>query len=157
MRRTIIIAALLLTDALSAHAADSPQQFLNEQVSAKSRASLSSNSPNRRLARESGARVEEVIPNTAAARAGMQPGDIITGIGGREIGGFPDLDSIVAANCGRSLAIDIDRSGTHLRLKPSPSLALVQSPYYSVQQRWALGISHTEFRFISCAVDPDCE
>ncbi len=170
MRRAVLASALLLTAALGAHAGESPQQFFNAQANAKSPAFFSSIVSSRGLSQIAGAqaspqkqpfgygaRVEEVITNTPAARAGVQPGDVIVGIDGRAIGGFPDLDSLVTASGGRPLTIDIDRSGTHVRLKASPSLALILSPYYSVQQRWVLGVSHTEFRFISCAQDPDCE
>jgi membrane-associated protease RseP (regulator of RpoE activity) len=95
----------------------------------------------------SGARVEEVVPNTAAATAGIRPGDLITGIDGRPVSGYRDIDFFVASSNGRPLAIDIDRGGTHVRLRASPRLAILPTGHGSVQQRRVLGISRTEFGF----------
>ena len=105
----------------------------------------------------SGARVEEVLPNTPAARAGVRAGDVIVGIGGKAIGSYADLDSAVGASGGRALAIDVDRGGKRLHLRAAPTLTIIQGLYGSVDQRFVLGIAHTEFRFISCALEPDCE
>ena len=104
-----------------------------------------------------GARVEEVIPNTAAARAGIRPGDLIVAINGSAVKDFSDVDAFVAASVGHPMTIDIDRGGSHLRVRAAPTLALVQNPYFNVQQRWVLGVVRTEFRFISCTQEPDCE
>jgi S1-C subfamily serine protease len=107
----------------------------------------------------SGARVEEVLPNTPAARAGIRAGDVIVAIGGRPVSGYADLDNVVGASGGRPLTIDIDRGGTRLRLRATPMHALVQrfDLFGNVDHRFVLGVAHTEFRFISCALDPDCE
>jgi len=107
----------------------------------------------------SGARVEEVLPDTPAARAGIRAGDVIVAIGGRPVSGYADLDNVVGTSGGRPLTVDIARGGTHLRLKATPMHALVQrfDLFGNVDHRFVLGVAHTEFRFISCALDPDCE
>ena len=104
-----------------------------------------------------GAWVEEVIANTPAARAGIRAGDVIVAINGRTIADYTDLDAAVAASGGRPLIVDIDRDGTRLRLRATPILAFVQSLYADVQQRWVLGVSHTEYRMVPCREEPDCE
>jgi len=59
----------------------------------------------------SGVRVEEVLANTPAANAGIRPGDVIVGMGGRAVNGYADVDAAVAASGGRPLTIDIVRGG----------------------------------------------
>ncbi len=113
--------------------------------------------PRQPLSFASGARVEEVIANTPAARAGIRAGDVIVGINGRTIADYADIDAAMAANGGHPLTIDIDRGGTLLRLRATPILALLQSPYAEVRQRWVLGVSHTEYRMVPCREEPDCE
>jgi S1-C subfamily serine protease len=43
-----------------------------------------------------GASVENVVSRSAAARAGILPGDRIVAIGGRPIDGYADVDALVA-------------------------------------------------------------
>ena len=69
----------------------------------------------------------------------------------------PDLDAAMAASGGRPLAIDVERGGTRLRLRATPILAFVQPLYGDVRRRWALGVSHTEYRMVPCREEPDCE
>jgi membrane-associated protease RseP (regulator of RpoE activity) len=67
----------------------------------------------------SGARVDEVDPNSPAARAGMQPGDRIVGINGRPIDNINDVTPFVAGG-GRPITVDIERGGTHVRVRAAP-------------------------------------
>jgi len=68
----------------------------------------------------SGVRVEEVLANTPAANAGIRPGDVIVGMGGRAVNGYADVDAAVAASGGRPLTIDIVRGGARARLRAAP-------------------------------------
>ena len=104
-----------------------------------------------------GARVEEVIADTPAARAGIRAGDVVVAINGRGIADYADLDAAMAADGGRPLTVDVERGGTRLRFRVTPIFALMQSPYAEVRQRWVLGVSHTEYRMVPCALEPDCE
>jgi S1-C subfamily serine protease len=104
-----------------------------------------------------GAWVEEVIADSPAARAGIRAGDVIVAIDGVEIVDYADLDAAMAASGGRPLAIDVERGGTRLRLRATPILAFVQPLYGDVRRRWALGVSHTEYRMVPCREEPDCE
>jgi membrane-associated protease RseP (regulator of RpoE activity) len=67
-----------------------------------------------------GVPVPEFAPDSAAARAGMQPGDRIVAIDGSPIGSYADLDRFVAYSGGRALTIDILRGGRRLRLRAAP-------------------------------------
>ena len=60
--------------------------------------------------------VGSVAPNSAAATAGMLPGDRITAIGGRTIGRFDDLRLFAAMRPGETVRADIVRGGAALQL-----------------------------------------
>jgi PDZ domain/Bacterial SH3 domain len=88
-----------------------------------------------------GVRVDEMDADGAAASAGIKPGDVILAIGGKPINSHPDISPIVAASVKRPLAIDIDRSGTRLRLKVMPRVSDASTAQGNVQRK-VLGISH---------------
>ncbi len=68
------------------------------------------------------ARVDAVQPDSAAAAAGLQPGDVVLAIDGRTIESFSDMQRIVSANAGRTLTFQIDRGGTPMTLTATPAL-----------------------------------
>jgi membrane-associated protease RseP (regulator of RpoE activity) len=53
---------------------------------------------------------------TAAAAAGLRPGDVIVAIDGRPVGGWEDLRSVIAGSAGRDVVLTVDRSGTEVVL-----------------------------------------
>jgi regulator of sigma E protease len=67
------------------------------------------------------ARVDAVQPDSAAAAAGLKPGDLIVAIDGRSIGGFSDMQRIVAGSSGRTLTLTIDRGGAREDIKATPT------------------------------------
>jgi regulator of sigma E protease len=67
------------------------------------------------------ARVDEVQPGSAAAAAGLMPGDLIVAIDGRAIGSFSDMQRIVAGSSGRTLTLTIDRGGAREEVKATPT------------------------------------
>ena len=67
------------------------------------------------------AQIGEVIPETAAAEAGLRPGDVITeidGISGRD---FNDMRGLVVESPGRALDFTILRDGSELTLDVTPT------------------------------------
>src|SRR4051812_33489150 len=62
------------------------------------------------------ARVDTVQPESAAAAAGLKPGDVVVAIDGRAIESFSDMQRVVSANAGRTLTFTIDRGGAPLTL-----------------------------------------
>ncbi len=59
-----------------------------------------------------GLRVRSVYPNSPAARAGLEPGDVIVSIDGRSIEGREDFDTALASvGTGRTLAVAFRRDG----------------------------------------------
>ncbi len=81
------------------------------------------------------ARVDEVTPDSAAAAAGLKPGDLIIAIDGRRIDSFTDMQRIVSASGGRALTITIDRGGAHEDLKATPTTSSFCNAILGVRKR----------------------
>jgi regulator of sigma E protease len=67
------------------------------------------------------ARIDEVVPDSAAAAAGLQAGDLIVAIDGRPVAGFIDLQRIVSGSAGRTLTLSIDRDGARKDVTATPN------------------------------------
>jgi len=67
------------------------------------------------------ARIDEVVPDSAAAAAGLQAGDVIVAIDGQPIETFTDMQRIVSTSSGRTLALTVDRGGDKLDVKATPT------------------------------------
>jgi regulator of sigma E protease len=65
-------------------------------------------------------RVDELVSDGAAARAGFKTGDVIVGIDGQKIEAFADMQRIVSASADRELTFEVERSGALLRIKAVP-------------------------------------
>ncbi|MGO9006026.1 MAG: PDZ domain-containing protein [Beijerinckiaceae bacterium] len=90
----------------------------------------------------SGTKVDEVVPDSAAAKAGIRPGDVIIGIDGKPINTYFEIAPIVALSGGRPLTIDIDRGGTRVRVKATPDRSNEPTAQGSTAQ-WLLGVTHS--------------
>ena len=85
-------------------------------------------------------RVDQVQPHSAAAAAGIEPGDIIKRADGAAINEFSDLQSIVTMSAGRDLAIVVERHRKLLTLHAVPQLLEVKTGFGDVQRVGVLGI-----------------
>jgi regulator of sigma E protease len=65
-------------------------------------------------------RVDELVADGAAARAGFKTGDVIVGIDGQKIEAFADMQRIVSASADRELNFEVERGGVLLNLKAIP-------------------------------------
>ena len=66
-------------------------------------------------------RVDELVPDGAAANAGFKPGDVIISIDGKAIEAFADMQRIVSANADHELTFEVNRGGTIMKLKATPA------------------------------------
>ena len=66
------------------------------------------------------AEIGEVMPETAAAEAGLQPGDLVTDIDGITVRDFSDLRGLVVEAPGRPLEFTILRDGRPVTLTVTP-------------------------------------
>jgi regulator of sigma E protease len=102
------------------------------------------------------ARVDAVQPDSPAAAAGLQPGDIVLAIDGREVESFSDMQRIVSASADRTLEFLIDRGGTRLAIKATPTLKQGKDGFGNNYCHAVLGVSRamtpTDVKTIS--VDP---
>jgi regulator of sigma E protease len=89
------------------------------------------------------ARVDTVQPDSAAAAAGFQPGDMVVAIDGQAIDNFADMQRIVSENADDPLVIKVDRHGTQLVLKATPVLKEVKDTFGNVRRIGILGISRS--------------
>src|SRR4029078_4321964 len=89
------------------------------------------------------ARVDTVPPESAAARAGFQAGDIVRSIDGSRIESFSDMQRIVSVSAGVPLTIEIERGDAIRTLKATPDLKDVTDPFGNSHRMGVLGISRS--------------
>jgi S1-C subfamily serine protease len=75
----------------------------------------------RQVGQPSGISVAEVVPNSPAARSGIQPGDVILQVDDHPVGDAGDLQRLMIAEAiGRPMALHVLRGGTELDLRAIP-------------------------------------
>jgi regulator of sigma E protease len=89
------------------------------------------------------ARVDAVQPDSAAAMAGLKPGDVVLAIDGRSIESFSDMQRVVSANAGRTLTFQIDRGGTPITLTATPALKQGKDGFGNSTCQAVLGVSRS--------------
>ena len=89
------------------------------------------------------ARVDAVQPDSAAATAGFQTGDLVLAIDGHSVESFADMQRIVSASADETLAVTVERSGATLTLKAVPALKEVKDTFGNVHRIGILGISRS--------------
>ncbi len=87
------------------------------------------------------ARVDEVVPNSAAAAAGLQPGDVVRAINGNTIESFSDMQRVVSANATRTLTLEVDRGGVPMTLQATPQLKRGKDAFGNNTCQAVLGVS----------------
>ncbi len=89
------------------------------------------------------ARVDAVQPDSAAAAAGLKPGDVVLAIDGRPVESFSDMQRIVSANAGRTLQFKIDRGGAPITLTATPALKEGKDGFGNNTCQAVLGVSRS--------------
>jgi regulator of sigma E protease len=84
--------------------------------------------------------VDEVLPDSAAARAGLKAGDRVTEIGGKPVQRFADLQRIVGQSAGQDLDFVIDRDGKPIAFTIKPELREITDPIGNKVQVGVIGI-----------------
>ncbi len=64
--------------------------------------------------------IGEVMPDTPAAEAGLQPGDRIVQVDGQDIDAFSDIPTLIATNLGTPLELTIERNSAAQSLTITP-------------------------------------
>ena len=89
------------------------------------------------------ARVDTILPNSAAQAAGFQPGDLVLSINGSKIESFSDMQRIVSISANEPLAIEVERGGVPVTLKAVPQLKEIKDNFGNVHRLGVLGISRS--------------
>jgi regulator of sigma E protease len=86
-------------------------------------------------------KVESVQPGSAAAAAGILPGDLVRRIDGHEIVNFSDIQRIVMPRSGEMLLVEVDRGGEALQFSIVPRPTEVDDGLGGKVQVGLLGVS----------------
>ncbi|PLX39984.1 MAG: RIP metalloprotease RseP [Hyphomicrobiales bacterium] len=90
---------------------------------------------------DTSARVDSVSPDSAAAEAGFQPGDLVLEIDGGAISNFADMQRIVSASADKRLEVLVDRGGARVTLQVTPRLKEITDRFGNKHRIGLLGIS----------------
>lgn len=87
------------------------------------------------------ARADFVQPQSAAYDAGIEPGDVITAVGGKPIGSFEELRQDVVNSGGQPLKLSVWRDGKVLDMTLVPRRSDLPTQDGAFETRWLIGIS----------------
>ena len=87
--------------------------------------------------------VDAVAPNSAAERAGFQPGDEIVSIDGDEIDNFTTMQRLVSMSPDRPLNFVVDRGGAKVELTATPERKEVTDRFGNTLKIGLLGIQRS--------------
>lgn len=94
---------------------------------------------------------EVVQPNSAAAEAGIEPGDRIISVDGRTMDSFPDIPMAVVHRAGEPLSIVIERDGAQRTVTITPRLVEEKDQFGNVIKRGLLGIGNRSVELMPVA------
>jgi regulator of sigma E protease len=84
--------------------------------------------------------VGRVAADSPAAQAGVQPGDRILTVGGRDIGNWEDLVRAVSTLDGREAPVGIERGGQRLTVSLAPRRVSVPDLFGDKKETWDIGV-----------------
>ena len=88
--------------------------------------------------------VGSVVENSAAAAAGLRPGDRISAIDGNAIARFDDIQRLVQLGYGAPMNVTVNRDGSELQLTVTPRVIAGKDAFGNTQKTPLLGISSGE-------------
>lgn len=83
--------------------------------------------------------IGEIMPNTPAATAGLQPGDRVLSVDGQEIEHFSDIPRIILTNTGKEVTLVLKRGEESLTVPITPELREETDPLGNKIKRPLLG------------------
>jgi len=87
------------------------------------------------------AKVGEVLPGDPAAKAGLQPGDVIRTVDGEPILVWEDLQERIHRSAGKSLTLSVERDGRTLTVQVVPQARRQQTPLGDGEEVGLIGVS----------------
>nr|WP_281354724.1 RIP metalloprotease RseP [Roseospira navarrensis] len=85
--------------------------------------------------------VSEVMPDSAAEQAGLQSGDRIVAIDGREISRFEEIQHLVPLANGATMTLTVRRDGETLGLEVTPTIQEITDSFGETRKQAVLGIT----------------
>lgn len=92
---------------------------------------------------------EVVQPDSAAASAGIEPGDRFVSIDGRAMTTFPDIPMMVAHRPGEAMDVVIERDGSERHVTVTPRLVEEKDRFGNVIKRGLLGVGNRNMQLIT--------
>jgi regulator of sigma E protease len=86
-------------------------------------------------------RIEEVTPNFPADQAGLQKGDLILSVDGKEVSKWDDLSRIIRSSQGRNLLLKLKRDGEILEIKVTPKSSTQKNLFGEEVSVFVIGIA----------------
>ncbi len=86
-------------------------------------------------------RIEEVTPSLPAAQAGLQKGDLILSIDGKDVPKWDDLSRIIRSSQGRDLLLKLKRDGEILEIKVTPKSSTQKNLFGEEVSVFVIGIA----------------
>jgi regulator of sigma E protease len=84
--------------------------------------------------------IGRVAPDSPAAAAGLQTGDLVAGVDGGRVAHWEDLERSVTSSSGRPLRLTVARGGTTRDVVVTPRLTEVRDPIFKdTRQIWEMG------------------
>ena len=94
------------------------------------------------------ATIDTIQADSAAERAGLKPGDLVRTIDGRSVERFEELQRIVQARPGETLALGIERAGVLQTISVTPLLRETTDRAGNVRRVGLLGVTSTQSRMV---------
>jgi regulator of sigma E protease len=91
--------------------------------------------------------VGEVTPDSPAAAAGLEPGDLVRAVDGRPVDSFEHLQTLVRDQAEVPLTFAIERDGQPLEVVVTPALREIEDRFGNVHRVGLVGISRTGVEF----------
>jgi len=85
--------------------------------------------------------IGSVSPDSAAAAAGLQPGDVFVRVGGESVKRFEDVRRIVSMSPERPMPIIVRRDGTEMTITATPRRSVITDNFGNRQEVGLLGVS----------------
>jgi regulator of sigma E protease len=92
--------------------------------------------------------VGSVVEGSAAAEAGLRPGDRIVAIDGTTIQRFEEIQHWISLNAGKTVTLAVEREGERLDLRATPRVEFVDTRVGGKAQVGRLGIGRSGVEFL---------
>jgi regulator of sigma E protease len=94
------------------------------------------------------AEIGMVVPDSAAAAAGIKSGDVIVAIDGRNVERFETVQQIIQLNTGTPLQMVIRRDGSDLTLRVTPKVVTETDRFGVTHQVTRLGVARNRVEYV---------